>query len=178
MSSSVPHAFHPSEFDFGTKALLGVATTIVLSGCASVDFDRSIANTNEQVAGFTNGQLALVSSNDQRAEMDKLADEILSKPVGQSDAGRLKLIHSPDLQAMLAQNWPDAPARRLKSLIQLNRSSNWSNRVKRWSAAAAAEPPTQTVPSPAAVAPAKWAGRQPTKATACGVKPKAVTAAR
>ncbi len=108
MSSSVPHAFHPSEFDFGTKALLVVATTIVLSGCASVDFDRSIANTNEQVAGFTNGQLALVRSNDQRAEMDKLADEILSKPVGQSDAVRLTLINSPALQAMLAQNWADA----------------------------------------------------------------------
>ena len=92
----------------GKQTALVVVTLLVLSGCATVDFDKSVANTNEQAASFTNGQLALVRSDDQRAEMDEIAGEILSKPVGQSDAVRLTLVNSPALQALLAQNWADA----------------------------------------------------------------------
>lgn len=108
MSNPVLSTFHLTKLEFGTKASLVVVTIIVLSGCASVDFDQSIVKTNEHAASFTNGQLTLVRSNDQRAEMDKLAGEILRKPVGQSDAVRLALVNSPALQAMLAKNWADA----------------------------------------------------------------------
>lgn len=107
MSNSALLPYCRSVPGFGKKTVLAVATLFVLSGCASVNFDQSIAKTNEQAASFTQGQLALARTNDQRTEMDRVAHEILSKPVGQSDAVRLALVTSPALQAMLAQNWAD-----------------------------------------------------------------------
>jgi outer membrane protein TolC len=80
----------------------------VLSGCANINFEQSLANTNKQAASFTQGKLSLVRTKDQRIEMDRLSSEILSQPIGQSDAVRLALVNSPALQAMLAQNWADA----------------------------------------------------------------------
>lgn len=108
MSNSALLFYHPPRHGFGKKTVLAVATLFVLSGCASVDFDQSIAKTNEQAASFTQGQLGLTRTKDQRAEMDRVANEILSKPIGQSDSVRLALVNSPALQAMLAQNWADA----------------------------------------------------------------------
>jgi hypothetical protein len=67
-----------------------------------------LPETNEQAALFTQGSLSLARTKDQRAEMDSVANEILSKPIGQNDAVRLALVNSPALQAMLAQNWADA----------------------------------------------------------------------
>lgn len=93
---------------FSKKTVLAIATLLVFSGCASVNFDESIAKTNEQAASFTQGQLALTRTKDQRAKMDRVANEILNKPIGQSDAVRLALVNSPALQAMLAQNWAEA----------------------------------------------------------------------
>ena len=92
----------------GKKTLVALATLAILSGCASVDFDQSVANTNKQAASFTQGQLALARSKDERTEMDRVAAGILSGPLTQSDAVRLALVNSPALQAMLAQNWADA----------------------------------------------------------------------
>jgi len=80
----------------------------VLSGCASVNFDQSLAKTNQDAADFTQGQLSLAQTKDQREQLDCIASEILQKPVSQSDAVRLALVNSPALQAMLAQNWSDA----------------------------------------------------------------------
>lgn len=93
---------------FGKQMLVAIATLVILSGCASVDFNQSIANTNEQAVNFTQGQLALARTKDERTEMDRVATRILSKPIAQSDAVRLALVNSPALQAMLAQNWADA----------------------------------------------------------------------
>ena len=83
---------------------MAVATLVILSGCASVNFDQSVAGTNREAADFTQGQLALARTQDQRAEMDRVAAEILSQPINQGDAVRLALVNSPALQAMLAQN--------------------------------------------------------------------------
>jgi outer membrane protein TolC len=99
---------HRFGHGFGKKTVLAVATLFVLSGCASVNFDQFVAKTNEQAAIFTQGNLSLARTKDQRAEMDSVANEILSKPIGQNDAVRLGLVNSPALQAMLAQNWAAA----------------------------------------------------------------------
>jgi outer membrane protein TolC len=80
----------------------------VLYGCASVNFEQSLAKTNQDAATFTSGQLSLVQTKDQREQLDRIAGEILQKPISQSDAVRLALVNSPALQAMLAQNWSDA----------------------------------------------------------------------
>ena len=108
MSKSAPLSCHRSKHGFGKKTVLAVAALFVFSGCASVNFDQSITKTNELAASFTQGQLALTRTKDQRAEMDRIAHQILNKPIGQSDAVRLGLVNSPALQAMLAQNWADS----------------------------------------------------------------------
>lgn len=100
--------YHCFGHGFGKKTVLAVATLFVLSGCASVNFDQFVARTNEQAALFTQGSLSLAQTKDQRTERDSVANEILSKPIGQNDAVRLALVNSPALQAMLAQNWADA----------------------------------------------------------------------
>lgn len=100
--------YHRFGQGFGKKRVLAVATLFFLSGCASVNFDQFVARTNEQAALFTQGSLSLAQTKDQRTERDSVANEILSKPIGQNDAVRLALVNSPALQAMLAQNWADA----------------------------------------------------------------------
>lgn len=91
----------------GKKTLVVVTTLAVLSGCASIDFEKTLAATNRDAAGFTDGNLTLVQTKEQRADLDKIALEILAKPLSQSDAVRLALVNSPALQALLAQTWAD-----------------------------------------------------------------------
>lgn len=91
-----------------SKPLLTLFLCAVLSGCASVNFEQSLAKTNQDAANFTQGQLSLAQTKDQREKLNRIAGEILQKPISQSDAVRLTLVNSPALQAMLAQNWADA----------------------------------------------------------------------
>ena len=88
-----------------------VATAIslaVLTGCASVNFDQSIAKTNQDATDFTAGRLTLAQTNEQRDASKRTAAELLKQPLGQSDAVQLALVNSPALQAMLAENWASA----------------------------------------------------------------------
>lgn len=94
--------------NIGKKTTLCTAVLALLSGCASVNFEQSLINTNQEANSFTQGQLALNQKADQRPQLAKLAQEILRQPVTQGDAVRLALTNSPALQAMLAQNWADA----------------------------------------------------------------------
>lgn len=80
----------------------------ITSGCATVDFDASLATTNRIASDFTHGDLQLVQTDVQREEMSNVAGELLKKPVNQNDAVKLALVNNPALQAMLAQNWADA----------------------------------------------------------------------
>lgn len=79
-----------------------------LCGCARVDFDQSLAQTNQLAADFTQGRLALAQTRQQREELQRLAGEILQRPLSQNDAVLLALLNSPGLQAILAENWSDA----------------------------------------------------------------------
>lgn len=85
-------------------AVTGISLA-VLSGCASVNFDQSIAKTNQDAADFTVGRLTLAQTNTQKETSERSAAELLKRPLGQSDAVQLALINSPALQAMLAENW-------------------------------------------------------------------------
>lgn len=90
------------------KLVAIAASVAVLSGCASVNFEQSIANTNQVAGDFTQGKLTLAQTKDQRDALDQAAAEILQKPLSPNDAVRLALVNSPALQAMLAQNWVEA----------------------------------------------------------------------
>jgi outer membrane protein TolC len=84
---------------------LGLAT---LSGCASVDFDQSLAQTNTEAASFTQRQLSFVTTQAQNDARAATAADLLQRPLSQADAVLLALVNSPALQALLAQSWADA----------------------------------------------------------------------
>ena len=84
---------------------LGLAT---LSGCAGVDFDQSLGQTNKEAASFTGQQLALATTQAQDDARAATAASLLQRPLSQTDAVQLALANSPALQALLAQSWADA----------------------------------------------------------------------
>ena len=86
------------------------ATLLTLAGCASVNFDQAIAETNQSAASFTGGQLALSQTAEQNAAKSKLASELLTKPLSSDDAVQLALANSPAVQMLLAQSWADMSA--------------------------------------------------------------------
>ncbi len=89
--------------------LLSAALVLfALAGCARVDFEESLARTNRTTAGFTDGNLALAQTDEQRAAMAKTAATLLTRPLSQQDAVHLALVNSPAIQAMLARNWAEA----------------------------------------------------------------------
>jgi len=90
------------------KLVAAAVSLVVFTGCASVNFDQSIAKTNQDAADFTAGQLSLAQTQAQREARERTAAELLKQPLVQSDAVRLALINSPALQAMLADNWANA----------------------------------------------------------------------
>lgn len=90
------------------KLVAAAVSLAVLTGCASVNFDQSIAKTNQDAADFTAGRLSLAQTHAQREARERTAAELLKQPLGQSDAVQLALINSPALQAMLADNWANA----------------------------------------------------------------------
>ena len=89
------------------KSAASVATALVLAGCASVNFDQAVSETNQIASAFTSGQLALSQTAAQNAARSKLASDLLSKPLSSDDAIQLALVNSPALQTMLAQSWAD-----------------------------------------------------------------------
>ncbi len=90
------------------KALFAFGLLFLLAGCASVDFEQSLSDTNKLAAEFTQGQLSLAQTTEQRDALANTAAELLQKPVAQADAVKLALANSPAFQGMLAQNWASA----------------------------------------------------------------------
>lgn len=87
---------------------LQLTLAIAVSGCASLDFDATLARTNQETASFTNGALALAQTPAQTAERALQAARLLAQPLQQDAAVQLALVNSPALQALLAQRWSDA----------------------------------------------------------------------
>ncbi|MCE2744281.1 MAG: TolC family protein [Burkholderiales bacterium] len=81
---------------------------LVLAGCASVNINESVGQTNQELNGFTNGKLALVKTDEQRQAMAAKANEILKEPLSQPAAVELMLTHSSQFQTVLAENWAQA----------------------------------------------------------------------
>lgn len=79
-----------------------------LGGCASVNFDQSVAQTNTEAASFTDQQLSLATTQAQSDARTAAAATLLQRPLSQADAVQLALANSPALQALLAQSWADA----------------------------------------------------------------------
>ncbi len=81
--------------------------TLVLAGCASVNFEEALGDANGSTNTFTQGKLELRRTDQQRQARSKLADELLAKPLGMDNAVQLALANSPAVQTLLAQSWAD-----------------------------------------------------------------------
>ena len=88
---------------------IGVLATaaIVLAGCASVNFDQTLADTSGTLGTFTQGTLELSRTQEQAQARSKLAADLLAQPLGMNEAVQLSLANSPAMQALLAQSWAD-----------------------------------------------------------------------
>ncbi len=84
----------------------GVAlATLVLAGCASVNFDQALQDANTTQGTFTEGKLELARTQMQAQARSKLSSELLAKPLSQDEAVQLALANSPAVQTLLAQSW-------------------------------------------------------------------------
>ena len=83
------------------------AVVILLAGCATADIDKTLAETNSSLPGFTGGKLELGRNAAQRTAREKASEELLSAPLSMDGAVQLALANSPSLQALLAQGWSD-----------------------------------------------------------------------
>ena len=81
------------------------AAIVLLAGCASVNIDDTLAETNNANSTFTGGKLELSRTDTQRQARSKLSGELLAKPLGMDDAVQLALANSPAVQTLLAQSW-------------------------------------------------------------------------
>ena len=91
--------------------LAGAAVGLALSaGCASVNIDQAVQETNRTAPGFTQGKLELARTRQQRQARKQLSDEILAKPLEMDGAVQLALANSPALQELIAQRWSDMAA--------------------------------------------------------------------
>ncbi|MDP2818902.1 MAG: TolC family protein [Polaromonas sp.] len=93
-------------FRLGSVAL----ATLLLAGCASVNFDQALQDTNTTQSAFTQGKLELNRSDQQQQARSKLSSELLTKPLSQDEAVQLALANSPALQTLLAQSWANLAA--------------------------------------------------------------------
>ena len=91
-----------------TKLAVTLAAIGVLSGCASVSLEQNVSRVNTETRSFTDGQLSLAQSNQEREQRAQFAAQWLSKPLGQKEAVQLALTNSHALQALLAQGWAEA----------------------------------------------------------------------
>lgn len=99
------------HFSFKKKSLIGSAIALAfLSGCASVNLQENLAQTNNEASTFTAGQLTLATDQQSVDSRRKVSDKLLNSTLGQNEAVQLALTNSPALQALIAQNWAEAAA--------------------------------------------------------------------
>ena len=89
------------------KCVAVAAAIAVLTGCASVNFEQTLSQTNEATSSFTEGKLELSRTAQQTQERDKLSNELLAAPLNMNGAVQLALANSPVMQTLLAQSWAD-----------------------------------------------------------------------
>lgn len=84
---------------------VAAAAVLLAAGCASVDIDQGVQETNQAAPGFTGGTLELGRTAQQRQARERLSGELLAKPLSMDDAVQLSLANSPSVQALIARSW-------------------------------------------------------------------------
>ena len=83
------------------------AASLVLAGCASLNMDQAVRDSNNATGSFTQGKLELSRTEQQSQARAKLSRELLAKPLGMDEAVQLALANSPAVQTLLAQSWAE-----------------------------------------------------------------------
>lgn len=86
---------------------LTAAAVLALAGCASINIDQAVQETNQTVPEFTGGKLELSRAGPQRQARERLSSELLARPLSMDDAVQLALANSPAVQALVARSWSD-----------------------------------------------------------------------
>ncbi|MBL0422561.1 TolC family protein [Ramlibacter sp. AW1] len=86
------------------------AAAFVLAGCASLNIEQAVQETNQAVPTFTQGKLELSRTDEQRQSRQRLSEQLLATPLGVDEAVQLALANSPAMQALIAQSWADLAA--------------------------------------------------------------------
>jgi outer membrane protein TolC len=89
----------PLKLSFVTLAV------VALGGCASVNIDQTIDDSNTATSAFTQGKLVLNRTDAQRQAASAASAELLAKPLTMDGAVQLALANSPAVQTLLAQSW-------------------------------------------------------------------------
>ena len=92
------------------RLLLAALAASLVAGCASVDIDQALAETNASAGEFTQGSLELSRTPQQAQSRRRLAQQLLAEPLTMDGSVRLALANSPAMQALIAQGWADMAA--------------------------------------------------------------------
>lgn len=106
-SNTLPRLARASAL--GRAGVIPLAALIV-SACATVDVDRMLATTNQDLVTMSDARLTLALEPAQRQALAEQASELLKAPLGETQAVQLAVVNSPAIQALLAQAWADTNA--------------------------------------------------------------------
>ncbi len=101
------------------RLLAVCAAALLLTGCASVNFDQALDDTRQATQSFVPNTLELRQTSAQHQAAAQRSAQLLDKPLSMADAVELALANSPDVQALLAQSWAD-----MASINQTGRIAN------------------------------------------------------
>ena len=87
------------------------------TGCVQFDVTQSLASTNSALPEFTNGDLQLLISENQKNSARERTNELLAKELTLLSAVEVALQNSPAIQAMLSEYWEESSAIALSGSI-------------------------------------------------------------
>jgi len=95
------------------------AAALLLTGCATVNFDQALDDTRQATQSFVPNTLELRQTSAQQQAAAQRSAQLLEQPLSMADAVELALANSPDVQNLLAQSWAD-----MASINQTGRIAN------------------------------------------------------
>jgi outer membrane protein TolC len=92
------------------QLLLASAAALLLAGCAGIDIDQAVRETNAAAGDFTQGRLEISRTPAQARARQQLAQQLLAEPLTLEGSVQLALANSPAVQSLVAQSWSDMTA--------------------------------------------------------------------
>ena len=87
------------------------------TGCVQFDVKQSLSSTNDALPEFTNGDLQLLVSEEQKNSARERTNELLAGELTLPSAVEVALQNSPAIQAMLSEYWEESSAIALSGSI-------------------------------------------------------------